>query len=227
MGRSPWRPGAASDVAFLPALRQHRRHAVVGALAPAHRPDPCALVAMRAAVARQAGPVVATGMGVDTGCRGARRASCQTPHRHLERAVRRKRPSGRARRRQEPGRRTLSAQDLGLKRRADADAGLRVWKQLDSETRHGRHAQEAREGSAIEYIATTHGELLSNATYPACLPAPAAKEVRHHVQALRLGFSQALSRKDLTRAWRDRPLRWSAQANLLGAPSGSMASCMP
>lgn len=47
--------------------------------------------------------------------------------------------------------------------------------------------QEAKDSSAIENIVTTHDELFRSATYPDLLATPAAKEVRHYVQALRVG----------------------------------------
>ncbi len=48
--------------------------------------------------------------------------------------------------------------------------------------------QEAKDSSAIENIVTTHDELFRASTYPDLLASPAAKEVRHYVQALRAGF---------------------------------------
>lgn len=48
--------------------------------------------------------------------------------------------------------------------------------------------QEAKDSSAIENIVTTHDELFRSATYPDLFASPAAKEVRHYVQALRVGF---------------------------------------
>jgi Fic family protein len=48
--------------------------------------------------------------------------------------------------------------------------------------------QEAKDSSAIENIVTTHDELFRAATEPDLLASPAAKEVRHYVQALRVGF---------------------------------------
>ena len=48
--------------------------------------------------------------------------------------------------------------------------------------------QEAKDSSAIENIVTTHDELFRSATYPDLFATPAAKEVRHYVQALRVGF---------------------------------------
>jgi Fic family protein len=49
--------------------------------------------------------------------------------------------------------------------------------------------QEAKDSSAIENIVTTHDELFRSATYPDLFASPAAKEVRHYVQALRVGFA--------------------------------------
>ena len=48
--------------------------------------------------------------------------------------------------------------------------------------------QEAKDSSAIENIVTTHDELFRGATYPDLFASPAAKEVRHYVQALRVGY---------------------------------------
>ena len=48
--------------------------------------------------------------------------------------------------------------------------------------------QEAKDSSAIENIVTTHDELFRASTYPDLFTSPAAKEVRHYVQALRVGF---------------------------------------
>ena len=48
--------------------------------------------------------------------------------------------------------------------------------------------QEAKDSSAIENIVTTHDELFRATTYPDLLASPAAKEVRHYVQALRVGY---------------------------------------
>jgi Fic family protein len=48
--------------------------------------------------------------------------------------------------------------------------------------------QEAKDSSAIENIVTTHDELFRAATQPAQFASPAAKEVRHYVQALRTGY---------------------------------------
>jgi Fic family protein len=48
--------------------------------------------------------------------------------------------------------------------------------------------QEAKDSSAIENIVTTHDELFRSATYPDLFASPGAKEVRHYVQALGVGF---------------------------------------
>lgn len=48
--------------------------------------------------------------------------------------------------------------------------------------------QEAKDSSAIENIVTTHDELFRASLDPDLLASPAAKEVRHYVQALRVGF---------------------------------------
>lgn len=48
--------------------------------------------------------------------------------------------------------------------------------------------QEAKDSSAIENIVITHDELFRSATYPDLFASPAAKEVRHYVQALRVGY---------------------------------------
>jgi Fic family protein len=48
--------------------------------------------------------------------------------------------------------------------------------------------QEAKDSSAIENIVTTHDELFRASTYPDLFASPAAKEVRHYVQALRVGL---------------------------------------
>lgn len=50
--------------------------------------------------------------------------------------------------------------------------------------------QEAKDSSAIENIVTTHDELFRSATYPDLFASPAAKEVRHYVQALHAGCRQ-------------------------------------
>jgi Fic family protein len=49
--------------------------------------------------------------------------------------------------------------------------------------------QEAKDSSDIENIVTTHDELFRSATYPDLFASPAAKEVRHYVQALRAGHA--------------------------------------
>jgi Fic family protein len=48
--------------------------------------------------------------------------------------------------------------------------------------------QEAKDSSAIENIVTTHDELFRASTYPDRFASAAAKEVRHYVQALRVGY---------------------------------------
>jgi Fic family protein len=58
--------------------------------------------------------------------------------------------------------------------------------------------QEAKDSSAIENIVTTHDELFRSATYPDLFASPAAKEVRHYVQALRVGFELVRSTGLLT-----------------------------
>ncbi|MBP6339465.1 MAG: Fic family protein [Vitreoscilla sp.] len=50
--------------------------------------------------------------------------------------------------------------------------------------------QEAKDSSAIENIVTTHDELFRASTYPDLFTSPAAKEVRHCEQALRVGFER-------------------------------------
>ena len=50
--------------------------------------------------------------------------------------------------------------------------------------------QEAKDSSAIENIVTTHDELFRGDAFPDTLAKPAAKEVRHYVQALRIGFDR-------------------------------------
>lgn len=50
--------------------------------------------------------------------------------------------------------------------------------------------QEAKDSSAIENIVTTHDELFRGDAFPDALTQPAAKEVRHYVQALRVGFQR-------------------------------------
>jgi len=49
--------------------------------------------------------------------------------------------------------------------------------------------QEAKDSSAIENIVTTHDELFRTATSPNSVASPAAKEVRHYVQALLAGYT--------------------------------------
>jgi Fic family protein len=49
--------------------------------------------------------------------------------------------------------------------------------------------QEAKDSSAIENIVTTHDELFRSAGEPDTMLSPAAKEVRHYVQALRVGYA--------------------------------------
>lgn len=49
--------------------------------------------------------------------------------------------------------------------------------------------QEAKDSSAIENIVTTHDELFKSDAFPD-LPNPAAKEVCHYIQALRVGFQR-------------------------------------
>jgi Fic family protein len=48
--------------------------------------------------------------------------------------------------------------------------------------------QEAKDSSAIENIVTTHDELFRSDAFPEALSNPAAKEVRHYIAALRVGF---------------------------------------
>ncbi|MBL8362643.1 MAG: Fic family protein [Rubrivivax sp.] len=50
--------------------------------------------------------------------------------------------------------------------------------------------QEAKDSSAIENIVTTHDELFRSSTGADLFASPAAKEVRHYVQALRVGFER-------------------------------------
>ncbi|OHE79600.1 MAG: addiction module protein [Lysobacterales bacterium GWF1_69_6] len=50
--------------------------------------------------------------------------------------------------------------------------------------------QEAKDSSAIENIVTTHDELFREDAFPDTLAKPAAKEVRHYVQALRVGYER-------------------------------------
>ncbi len=50
--------------------------------------------------------------------------------------------------------------------------------------------QEAKDSSAIENIVTTHDDLFRNEAFPGQAASPAAKEVRHYVHALNLGYRQ-------------------------------------
>lgn len=52
--------------------------------------------------------------------------------------------------------------------------------------------QEAKDSSAIENIVTTHDELFKGNAFPD-LANPVAKEVRHYIQALHVGFEQVAS----------------------------------
>lgn len=52
--------------------------------------------------------------------------------------------------------------------------------------------QEAKDSSAIENIVTTHDELFKGDAFPD-LANPVAKEVRHYIQALHVGFEQVAS----------------------------------
>ena len=52
--------------------------------------------------------------------------------------------------------------------------------------------QEAKDSSAIENIVTTHDELFKGDAFPD-LANPVAKEVRHYIQALHVGFEQVTS----------------------------------
>jgi len=58
--------------------------------------------------------------------------------------------------------------------------------------------QEAKDSSAIENIVTTHDELFRSATYPDLFASPAAKEVRHYAQALRVGYDLVTQTRLLT-----------------------------
>src|SRR5215210_6452537 len=49
--------------------------------------------------------------------------------------------------------------------------------------------QEAKDSSAIENIVTTHDELFRSDAFPDLLTQPGAKEVRHYVQALGVGYA--------------------------------------
>jgi Fic family protein len=75
--------------------------------------------------------------------------------------------------------------------------------------------QEAKDSSAIENIVTTHDELFRASTYPDLFASPAAKEVRHYVQALRVGFDGVRSRGLLTAN-----LMISVQSELEGNTAG-------
>jgi Fic family protein len=48
--------------------------------------------------------------------------------------------------------------------------------------------QEAKDSSAIANVVTTHDESFRSATYPDLFASSAAKDVRHYVQALRVGY---------------------------------------
>ena len=48
--------------------------------------------------------------------------------------------------------------------------------------------QEAKDSSEIENIVTTHDDLFKSAAFPDLAINPAAKEVRHYIQALRVGY---------------------------------------
>ena len=50
--------------------------------------------------------------------------------------------------------------------------------------------QEAKDSSAIENIVTTHDELFRGDAFPARAAKPGAKEVRHYVHALRIGYQR-------------------------------------
>lgn len=58
--------------------------------------------------------------------------------------------------------------------------------------------QEAKDSSAIENIVTTHDELFREDAFPDTLAKPAAKEVRHYVQALRVGYQRVQQTRLLT-----------------------------
>lgn len=58
--------------------------------------------------------------------------------------------------------------------------------------------QEAKDSSAIENIVTTHDELFREDAFPDTLAKPAAKEVRHYVQALRVGYQRVHQTRLLT-----------------------------
>jgi len=50
--------------------------------------------------------------------------------------------------------------------------------------------QEAKDSSAIENIVTSHDELFKSNAFPELAGNPAAKEVRHYIQALRIGYER-------------------------------------
>lgn len=50
--------------------------------------------------------------------------------------------------------------------------------------------QEAKDSSEIENIVTTHDDLFKSTAFPELSINPAAKEVRHYIQALRVGYRQ-------------------------------------
>lgn len=50
--------------------------------------------------------------------------------------------------------------------------------------------QEAKDSSAIENIVTTHDELFRGYAFPDLVAEPTAKEVRHYVHALRVGYDR-------------------------------------
>jgi Fic family protein len=58
--------------------------------------------------------------------------------------------------------------------------------------------QEAKDSSAIENIITTHDELFRDAASPRGTSSPAAKEVAHYRQALRVGFDDVVKSGLLT-----------------------------
>ena len=58
--------------------------------------------------------------------------------------------------------------------------------------------QEAKDSSAIENIVTTHDELFRDAAFPEAAGNPAAKEVLHYRQALRVGYDAVRSSGLLT-----------------------------
>ena len=58
--------------------------------------------------------------------------------------------------------------------------------------------QEAKDSSAIENIVTTHDELFRDDAFPGLAGNPAAKEVRHYIQALRVGYQRVKKSGQLT-----------------------------